>query len=43
MAQRFEPSDRPKRHAHITNWPMTKKERMSVAQQIAQKADLQLS
>jgi hypothetical protein len=30
----------PKRHAHITNWPAGKDERMSVAQQLAASADL---
>ena len=40
--RKVEPSEPPKGHAHITNWPMTTEERLSVAQQIAEGANLQL-
>jgi len=37
---RVEASEPPKRHAHMTDWPATKEERMSVAQQIAASCEL---
>jgi hypothetical protein len=37
-----EPDDRPFRHANISGWPAEKSERLSLAQQLAQFASLNL-